>query len=314
MKTIFQDALFFIAEKGKTIGINREKLKSCLFPIYRAFCYAEYKLFGHIYLYHVEMPVTQRCTLKCKDCSFMMPYFEHPHDYDVNELLEHMDRLFECVDTIQIFRILGGEPFVFKDLDMIIKKALASSKVRTVDIVTNGTLIPSQKIFDVMKNPRLTVQISDYGDISYKKNELQEICKENRIKCVIRSMVNKNWFSSGDLHFRGKKAKEIQEQLKRCGGICRSFQNGRLYFCPRASFGTLLGIPNPHRDYVDFTIIQPRDELRKQIFKLNQRKGFLACNYCDEGTDSYIPIPPAIQIKNRSQIDEWRENIGKTDA
>lgn len=311
MKKIFQDTLFILAEKGKMIGMNREKLKSMFFPIYRAFCRFEYKLFDQVYLYHVEIPVTQKCTLKCKDCSFMMPYFENPKDYDTNSLLAYMDRLFECVDTIQIFRILGGEPMVFRDLDLIINKAISCSKVRTVDVVTNGTLIPSQEIINAMRNPKLTVQISDYGAISFKKDELLKVCKENNIKCVVRSVADKNWFSAGDLHFRGKRAKDIQEQLKRCGGICRSFQNGKLYFCPRASFGTLLGIPNPKRDYVDFTVQQSRDELRKQIYELNQRKGFLACNYCDEGTDNYYPIAPALQITDHSQIDDWRANIGK---
>ncbi len=311
MKEVFQNSIYFFAEKGKKIGVNREKLKACFFPLYRAFCRIEYKCFNHVYLYHVEIPVTQRCTLKCKDCSFMMPYFEHPQDYSVNDLLTYMDRLFECVDTIQIFRILGGEPFMYKELDRVIIKALSCSKIRTVDVVTNGTLVPSDKVISAMKNSRLTVQISDYGSISYKKEELQKACEENGIKCVVRSMADKNWFSAGDLHFRGKNAKGIKEQLKKCGGICRSFQNGKLYFCPRASFGTLLGIPDPPRDYVDFTRIVDVKELRKQIFELNQRKGFLACNYCDEGTDNYRPIPPAEQIQEQAQIDEWKKTLPK---
>ncbi|MBE5859160.1 MAG: radical SAM protein [Butyrivibrio sp.] len=311
MKKVFQETIFLLAEKGKKIGINREKLKACLFPIYRWFCWVEYKLFNHVYLYHVEIPVTQRCTLKCKDCSFMMPYFENPKDYYIDDLLAYMDRLYECVDTIQIFRILGGEPFVYKDLDQIIKKAVDCPKVKMVDVVTNGTLLPSERVRNVMKDPKVTIQISDYGNISYKKNELKRICEENGIKCVIRSMSDKNWFTAGDLHFRGKVAKDIEKQLKKCAGICRSFQNGKLYFCPRASFGALLGIPDSEKDYVDFTVEGNWNELRRQIFELNQRKGFLACNYCDEGTDCYRPIPPAQQISDSSQIEEWRANIGK---
>ncbi len=311
MNDIFLFTIYFFAEKGKKIGINSEKIKACFFPLYRFFCWIEYKWFNNIYLYHVEIPVTQRCTLKCKDCSFMMPYFEHPKDYKVNDLLTYMDRLFECVDTIQIFRILGGEPFVYRDLDSIIIKALSCPKVRTVDVVTNGTLIPSEKVLAAMKNNKLTVQISDYGDISYKKNELLKICEENGIKCVIRSMADKNWFSAGDLHFRGKVAKELKIQLKKCGGICRSFQNGKLYFCPRASFGALLGIPDPKKEFVDFTKSGDVKELRRQIFELNQRKAFLACNYCDEGTDNYKPIPPALQIEEQTQITNWKKTISK---
>ncbi len=232
----------------------------------------------------------------------MMPYFEHPIDYDVENLLVYMDRLFASVDTIQIFRILGGEPFVYKDQDRIIAEAVSSLKARTVDIVTNGTIVPHEKIIKTMKNSKLTVQISDYGEISSNKEKLKLVCEENGIKCILRSMTEKNWFSAGDLHFRGRVAKEISEQLKHCGGICRSFQNGKRYFCLRASFGTILGIPDPSRDYVDFTNKMDIKEARKQIYELNQRKGFLACNYCDEGTGEYMPIPPAEQIKDQEQI------------
>ena len=188
---------------------------------------------------------------------------------------------------------------------------MSSKSVKTVDIVTNGTIVPSDIVLESMRNERLTVQISDYGSISLKKKELLSACKSKGIKCVIRSMADKNWFTAGDLHFRGRVAKDIMIQLKKCASICRSFQNGKLYFCPRASFGTLLGIPDPAKDYVDFTKEDDVQTLRKQIYELNQRKGFLACNYCDEGTDRYKPIPPAEQIFNQSQIDCWRGKIGE---
>ncbi len=60
-----------------------------------------------------------------------------------------------------------------------------------------------------------------------------------------------------------------------------------------------------------FTKDENKEELRKHIYELNQRKGFLACNYCDEGTDEYKPIPPAEQIMNRIEIDKWKECINK---
>ncbi len=312
MRELLQRIIYIFAEKGKMIGVSRGNLKSFLFPLYRLICKVFYKCFDYLYMYHVEIPVTQKCTLKCKDCSFMMPYFEHPIDYKAEDLLKYMDRLINSVDSIQILRILGGEPFVYKDLDLIISKALSSNKIKTVDIVTNGTLIPSKKIVDIMKNSKLTVQISDYGNISTNKEQLKQLCEKNEIKCVIRSMNDKNWFNAGNLRFRGRTGKEISRQLKKCAGICRSFQNGKLYFCPRASFGTLLGIPDVISDYVDFTVEQDKKIYRDQLYKINQRKGFLACNYCDEGTSDFSVITPAIQIDNVDEIKEWRKSIDKT--
>lgn len=258
---------------------------------------AHVDLGGYLYLYHVEMPVTLRCSLKCKKCSFMMPYFTEPVDYDIDRLLEYMDKLFNCVDAVQIFRILGGEPFLYRNLAPIIEKALACPKVRTVDIVTNGTIVPDKRLLQLMRNPKLTVQISDYGEFSRKKSEIKSLCDKEGVRCVIRGSKEKTWVDEGDLEYRGRTKKELKRQMRHCGNICRSFHNGRLYFCPRASFGTKLGIPDVGEDYVDFTGSQDRKALRKKIFELNQKSYLAACNYCNEGTKLCVPIPVAEQME-----------------
>jgi hypothetical protein len=226
----------------------------------------------------------------------MMPYFKNPVDFDLEDNLKYSRKLFEVIDAIQIFRILGGEPFLYKDLKPIIQEALACSKVKTVEVVSNGTIIPSKEILETMKNPKFKLQISDYGELSRNKDIIKQICDENGINCVIRGSGEKNWFDPGDLHFRGRNKKELRKQFKHCGEICRNLHNGKMYFCPRAAFGTKLGIPDLESDYVDFTKDLSNSELRNAIYELNQKKTILACNYCDEGTNDYVPIPVAEQL------------------
>ena len=228
----------------------------------------------------------------------MMPYFKHPVDYDINDILAYMDRLFDCVDRVQIFRILGGEPFIYPDLDKVIDNALSCSKVKTVEIVTNGTIVPKPQLFNHMKNPRLLAQISDYGQHSRQKIALKKACDQNGVRCIIRDENEKTWSDAGGLENRHRTPKELKKQIKRCGNICRSFLNGRLYYCPRASFGAQLGIPDPSKEHVDFREEKPRDQLRQEIYQLNQRKILTACDYCNEGTKDYVPVPVAEQFKN----------------
>lgn len=295
MKNLFMRAVYAIVEKLKHTGGIRMKLKAAFSPCYRLFCRILWYR-GTLYLYHVELPVTLKCSLKCAKCGFLMPYFQNPVDYPAKDLLLYMDKLFDCVDTIQIFRILGGEPFLYRDLEAVIRKALSSDKVKTVDIVTNGTIVPNDKILSAMKNPRLTVQISDYGKYSRKKEELKAACDKAGVKCVIRGSKEKTWIDPGGLEYRGRTVKQMKKQMRHCGNICRNFHNGKLYYCPRASFGTKLGIPDAERDYVDFTKGLNREELRKEIFELNQRKYLIACNYCSEGTKEAVEIPVAEQM------------------
>ncbi len=296
MKEHLFKLIYYFAEKGKHAGVKRVALRAKLFPIYRFACKVLYKVFGYLYMYHVEIPVTQRCNLRCKNCVFLMPYFEKPVDYQLEKTTEYMRRMLDCVDAIQILRILGGEPFLYHDLGEVVKEALASSKVRTVEIVTNGTIVPPEEMIDLLKNPKLKIQISDYGKLSRKRDEITDFCSRNGINCVVRGSDEKNWFDAGDLHFRKRNAKELKKQFKRCGEICRNLLDGKLYFCPRAAFGSKLEIPDVESDYVDFTTPQDRKKLRDEIYALNQKKFILACNYCNEGTDDYVPIPVAEQL------------------
>lgn len=299
MKTGLTNIVYFFAEKFKHLGKIREKVKAALRPFYMFVCWLLWKSKRYLYLYHVELPVTLRCSLRCKKCVFMMPYFEKPTDYDVDDLLLYMDRLFDCVDAIQIFRILGGEPFLYPELGKIVDKALASDKVKTVEVITNGTILPRRELLDKMTNPKLTVQISDYGRYSTHKTELKQACDEIGVQCILRDEEEKNWFDSGGLEFRGRTEKELKKQMRHCGNICRNFLNGRLYYCPRAAFGTKLGIPDPENEYVDFTAEKTREQLRNELYNLNRRRSLTACNYCNEGTNLYVPIPVAEQMESK---------------
>lgn len=295
MKKILLNIIYHFAEKGKMIGKNREKLKAFLCPIYLWICRLMWK-FDFLYLYHVEIPITTRCTLKCKKCCFLIPYLPFKKDYDINMVLNSMDALFDCVDRIQVFRILGGETFLYKDIDKIITKAKEAKCVSTIDIVTNGTIVPSNEIFKIMSDSRITLQISDYGELSSKKEIIKEKCDEYGVKCVIRSEENKTWFDAGGVEKRGRTKKELIKQKKKCGTICRNLNEGKLYFCPRQSFGTKIGVPEIYGEYVD-VFGGDREENRKKIFSLNQKKFLSTCDYCDEGTDSYVVIPVAEQIR-----------------
>ena len=76
----------------------------------------------------------------------------------------------------------------------------------------------------------------------------------------------------------------------------RNFLDGRLYFCPRASFGSKLGMPDDPNDFVDLRAENDRETLRRKIFELNQRRYIAACNYCDEGTGEAKTVPVAEQM------------------
>ena len=50
MKNALMKLIYFLAEKGKLIGVNRSKLKALFYPAYRLFCCVIYRMGGGVYV------------------------------------------------------------------------------------------------------------------------------------------------------------------------------------------------------------------------------------------------------------------------
>lgn len=273
------------------------RFRGALTMAFKDLCWIQWKLHKRLYLHHVEMPITQRCSLKCKSCASLIPYIKNPISYDKVDLFAQMDRLFECVDTIHRFRLLGGEPLLHPDLGMIIDKALACDKLNIVDVVTNGTIIPSDELLGHMKGPRFTLFVSDYGPYSKKIQDIVKVCDAKGVRCeVLAYEKNRHWIDMGWLEKRERTERELKDQLRHCGHFCRTLLDGKLYYCPRAAFGPLLGMPSLSSESVDLMAEKNMNALRKKIFELDQRKLLTACDHCDKGTQQCASIPAAEQL------------------
>ena len=53
----------------------------------------------------MDVVITERCSLKCKDCANLMQYYEKPQNSDLEILFKSLDRMMECVDQIYEFRV-----------------------------------------------------------------------------------------------------------------------------------------------------------------------------------------------------------------
>ena len=114
----------------------------------------------------MDFNITTRCTLKCRDCGSLMPLYTKTQHYD--ETLEsfkcRLDALLENVRCIYDFKIIGGEPLLNADFAEMVDYACSKKQILFITIVTNGTIIPSQKILDAfMRNShRIAVSVSNY--------------------------------------------------------------------------------------------------------------------------------------------------------
>ena len=67
-----------------------------------------------------------------------MQFYEKPVNEDLDLLFKSLDRFVECIDEIDEFRVLGGDPFMNKDMYKVVNKLVSYEKAGRVIVYTNG--------------------------------------------------------------------------------------------------------------------------------------------------------------------------------
>ena len=256
------------------------------------------KIFNNKYGYYeyLEIPITTKCSLKCKYCSNLIPCYKKPKDLDINILISSIKTFLKCINRIVYIRVLGGEPFLSNNLYEVLKALVSSNKIQRIEIVTNGTIVPSdKKLLSLLKNKRIVVCISEYNIVNYEK--LVNVLEDNDIKYRIDKM--NFWMDYGIPYKRNKSEKELIKQYSRCTNVCKSLINGELHLCPRSSHGTDLGIIKDNKDdYLD--LLDKKMNINDKKRKLNmllKKKYIIACDYCDYGTNNSKKVKVAEQLR-----------------
>ena len=137
---------------------------------------------GNLNIKSLDLVVTERCTLKCQDCSNLMQYYKSPVNADIDLMINSMIKLFDVGATIGELRIIGGEPFVNRDIDKLLRFLNDSQENHGKTIVyTNGTIIPSKSTTELLKNLNAFIDISNYGELSRRYEELVSHLDKNNI-------------------------------------------------------------------------------------------------------------------------------------
>jgi organic radical activating enzyme len=136
-----------------------------------------------------------------------MQYYQHPENLDVDDMIDKFGRFLESIDMLLELRILGGEPFICRDLDKVIHAFLDHDKVKRITIYTNSTIIPSDTVLDALKNPKVSVHMSNYGMVSRNVEKLDKIFTENGINHYIH--VYDQWSNLGGLDKRNYCAERL---------------------------------------------------------------------------------------------------------
>lgn len=276
-------------------------------------CHQAYLNPEEIFFRSLDFIITERCTLRCKDCSNLMQYYEHPKDCDINILLKSLDVFCSIIDKVLEFRIIGGEALLNKDWPIIVEKLTNEPKVKRVVLYTNGTIVPNGKYIRYLKHSKILFNITNYGGLSRKINELTRTLEENKIAYYV--VTTDEWLDCAAItpHIRG--SEESQKFFRMCcAKNMPTLSEGKLFRCPySANAFRLKAVPDNKDDYVDLFrlqldaahICQAKEKVQNYIL----HKDFLkTCDYCNGRPLSGLEVdPPVGTVQPALQINKPRE-------
>ena len=242
----------------------------------------------------------QACTYKCVNCCNLAPHAPAEFmRYDVGDIIGWLEHVFANVDEVRSLQLEGGEAFLHPELGRLVKFIASSSKVRSVQIATNGSVIPSDSLLDIIKNCNVIVRVSNYEATPEKRAKLLEVLAEKGIDHPLYRFVGSQnlWYDQGGKDFLPENSEQVvKKRFDWClFRGCFSLERGQFAKCGRATNAPYIqGFASKKGDYLVLADY-PGNKLRNAIIDYYYGLNYMeACRYC-WGTDSNRRIRAGLQ-------------------
>ena len=260
---------------------------------------------GKYILRQVVVCVTERCTLKCKNCSQLMPRFATPQDISTDIILKSIQTVMDGITYVQDVTLLGGEPLLNKDLPRICEamgQHKEDGKIKAINIVSNATIVPNDDLLAVMKKYGIMIMLSDYGKLSVNMARIQNECDKAGVQWRYAYFGGKNeeklqyWNELKSIERMNITQEEADKKFQDCNNVydCNTIYNGRYYPCSFSSFASGLSVTDIKKNSYDL-LDEGKTRMQRAMGWRNymqEGKTIDACFHCNFGGR----VPAAEQV------------------
>lgn len=257
--------------------------------------------------------ITYDCTLKCRLCSNYSPYvLLDLRRYPLQVCTKAIDKFFQIITYVGIFTISGGEPLLHPNLFELLEHLQNYSlNIGEVQVVTNGTLVPSQKILEPLKQwgQKAFLIVDNYGaELSTKIKEIDMLLANENIRHTIRNYTISDphcggWVDFGPLTKQTQRSLELAEKLfAKCSvaqnlHFCFPIMGSEMWPCAPAKRRAQLGFEADPSEYIDlFDDSLTIEEQREKIRAIYRKKSLSACAYCTGLCEDSVRVVPGEQL------------------
>lgn len=280
------------AQEDTEIDFIKFSIESCI-TIHRAFLDPE-----RLFLRSVDLIITERCSLKCKDCANLMQYYDQPRNVPVEDILHAIQTLCALADEIMEVRIIGGDAFMNKQWPEVVGQLVGEAKIRRIAIYTNGAIVPRDEHAALLRHPKVLLVVTDYGQLSRNMSTLRAWMVHHGV--AHRILTVDSWLDCASIEKHNRpRADNVAIYQECCAKNMLTLSAGKLFRCPfAANADRLEAVPDLPGDYVDIldTRVSSREEMRHRIGHYTADLEYLEiCDYCAGRPLAGKEVPPAVQ-------------------
>ncbi len=232
-----------------------------------------------IYMRSLDIMITTKCSLKCRNCSNLMQYYVDPANTDYEKIISSLKTINENVDSISEYRIIGGEPLMNKNWADIVNNISEYDNEAKIFIYTNATIAPKDNQLQSFKNKNVNFVITDYGNLSRNIDKMIENLDKYNVSYK-REPAN-DWVDCSSIKHHKRSPDQLKEVFNQCCvKYLYTLLDQKLYRCPFiANAANLNAIPDNPANYVN--LVSPKNGIKNQIRRLVKvAKFFPGCDFC----------------------------------
>ncbi len=251
------------------------------------------KILVHDTLREVEVSISNRCSLACKDCGFFVPNQPNPSLSDgLSDILYGLEQLKRVGFRIASLGVLGGEPTLSRTkLEAAVTGFRALDIADRIEVVSNGLTPQGLSPAALRAVNRLTVSVYGYEDSLLDAWMHWVSLAAPHVELVLRRNLEgwDPWTES-----RRVSPEEAQGMYNACWyrKHCITLERGRLFPCSR--------VPKLGRDE-EGLLLTSRTTLEEISSHLHRPTALRSCADCTPMMG--LPtVPPGIQPDNRIEL------------
>ncbi len=279
----------------KGISYNASAIEDFLNK-YRLYAF-EYNNDRNICLPTFDIVVSETCTLRCKDCSALVPFLKQRNIYKAQDIISDFDTIYSLIDEIQELVIVGGEPFIYQELPQLLNYFNRLEKIDKITVVTNGTIVPNSNMIDKLKENKVRIRLSEYGIDKQILPQLIELFKKEKIKYYVQKLDY--WLDLGFPTKHNYSTQQIERIFQDCAfSKSQGLLNGKIFRCMHAAeIFNMLNIEMS--EGLDYLELRNEDITKdKLIHYLYYIKSINICEYCNGAMGNVKGIKPGIQCSD----------------